>query len=66
VNHRGIAPAKFRKAIFDAARLAKVELAQVKDLPTPSDYPVAAGETSHLKSVLATVSRGGGSGKKEV
>jgi 23S rRNA (cytosine1962-C5)-methyltransferase len=57
VNHRGVAPAKFRKAIFDAARAAKVELAQVKDLPTPSDYPVAAGESSHLKSVLATVSR---------
>jgi hypothetical protein len=29
----------------------------VKDLPTPNDYPVAAGETSHLKSVLATRAR---------
>jgi 23S rRNA (cytosine1962-C5)-methyltransferase len=57
VNHRGISPAKFRRAIFDAGREAKVELAQVKDLPTPSDYPVAPGELSHLKSVLATVSR---------
>jgi 23S rRNA (cytosine1962-C5)-methyltransferase len=57
VNHRGIAPAKFRRAIFDAARRAKVELAQVKDLATPGDFPVACGESSHLKSVLATRSR---------
>jgi 23S rRNA (cytosine1962-C5)-methyltransferase len=57
VNHRGISPAKFRRAMFDAARTARVELAQVKDLPTPSDYPVASGEVSHLKSVLATVRR---------
>ena len=56
VNHRGISPAKFRRAIFDAGRIAKVELAQVKDLPTPNDYPLAAGEASHLKSVLATLS----------
>jgi 23S rRNA (cytosine1962-C5)-methyltransferase len=55
VNHRGISPAKFRRAMFDAARTARVELVQVKDLSTPSDYPVAPGETSHLKSVLATV-----------
>jgi len=43
--------------MFDAARSARVELAQVKDLSTPADYPVAPGETSHLKSVLATVRR---------
>jgi 23S rRNA (cytosine1962-C5)-methyltransferase len=54
VNHRGISPAKFRRALFDAGRAAKVELAQVKDLTTPGDFPVAAGETSHLKSVLVT------------
>ena len=57
VNHRGISPGKFRRAMFDAARSARVELAQVKDLSTPADYPVAPGETSHLKSVLATVRR---------
>jgi 23S rRNA (cytosine1962-C5)-methyltransferase len=55
VNHRGISPAKLRRAIFDAGRLANVELAQVKDLPTPGDFPVAPGETSHLKSALATL-----------
>jgi 23S rRNA (cytosine1962-C5)-methyltransferase len=57
VNHRGISATKFRRAIFDAGRAAKAELAQVKDLSTPSDYPVAAGESSHLKSVLATRAR---------
>ncbi|MGO8995531.1 MAG: class I SAM-dependent methyltransferase [Polyangiaceae bacterium] len=57
VNHRGISPAKFRRAIFDAGRAAKVELAQVKDLPTPGDFPLAPGESSHLKSVLATLAR---------
>jgi 23S rRNA (cytosine1962-C5)-methyltransferase len=55
VNHRGISQAKFRKAMFDAARIAKVEVAQAKDLPTPSDYPVAPGDWSHLKSVLVTL-----------
>jgi 23S rRNA (cytosine1962-C5)-methyltransferase len=59
VNHRGISQAKFRKAMFDAARIAKVEVAQAKDLPTPSDYPVAAGDWSHLKSVLVTLDASG-------
>ena len=57
VNHRGVTAAKFRRAMFDAARSAKLELAQVKDLATPADYPVAPGEASHLKTVLATVAR---------
>ncbi|HEY2512681.1 MAG TPA: class I SAM-dependent methyltransferase [Polyangiaceae bacterium] len=57
VNHRGVTAAKFRRAMFDAARSAKLELAQVKDLTTPADYPVAPGEASHLKTVLATVAR---------
>jgi 23S rRNA (cytosine1962-C5)-methyltransferase len=57
VNHRGISPAKFRRAVFDAGRKAKVELAQVKDLPTPGDFPLPPGESSHLKSVLATLAR---------
>src|SRR6202042_3039595 len=51
VNPRGISPAKFRRAIFDAGRKAKVELAQVKALPTPGDFPLPPGESSHLKSV---------------
>jgi 23S rRNA (cytosine1962-C5)-methyltransferase len=54
-NHRGIARARFRKMLFDAARLAHVDVAQVKDLPDPLDYPVAPGDESHLKSVLVTL-----------
>jgi 23S rRNA (cytosine1962-C5)-methyltransferase len=56
-NHRGIAPAKFRRILFDAARLAGVEAAQIKDLPDPSDYPPPLGGTSHLKSALVTLAR---------
>ncbi len=56
-NHRGIGHARFRKFLFEAARTAKVEVTQVKDLPDPSDFPVAPGEESHLKSVLATLRR---------
>lgn len=59
VNHRGVSPAKFRRALFDAARAAKVEVAQVKDMPALSDYPVAPGEASHLKCALVTLSRKG-------
>jgi 23S rRNA (cytosine1962-C5)-methyltransferase len=54
-NHRGIGLRKFRKQMHDAGRLARRELAQVKDLPVPSDFPPAPGEESHLKSLLVTV-----------
>ena len=57
VNHRGMSQAKLRRAVLDGARAAKVELTQAKDLPTPSDFPVASGEASHLKCVLATRAR---------
>ena len=50
-NHRGIRTAKFRRVLFDAARLAQREVAQVKDLPPPSDYPAPVGAESHLKAV---------------
>jgi 23S rRNA (cytosine1962-C5)-methyltransferase len=56
-NHRGIARAKFRRMLRDAARLANVELAQVKDMPDPLDYPPPLGKESHLKSVLVTRAR---------
>jgi len=56
-NHRGIARARFRKMLFEAGRRARVEIAQVKDLPDPSDYPVAVGGESHLKSVLVTLGK---------
>jgi 23S rRNA (cytosine1962-C5)-methyltransferase len=57
VNHRGISQAKFRRTMFDAARKAKTEVAQAKDLPIGGDYPVAPGDASHLKSVLVTLAR---------
>ena len=57
-NHRGIPQAKFRRLLFDAARLANVDVAQIKDLPDPGDYPHAPGGASHLKSVLVTLGRG--------
>jgi 23S rRNA (cytosine1962-C5)-methyltransferase len=54
-NHRGIRQDRFRKMLFDATRLAKVEAAQIKDMPAPSDFPVAVGGESHLKSALVTL-----------
>jgi 23S rRNA (cytosine1962-C5)-methyltransferase len=54
-NHRGIPEKRFRKLIFDAARTANVEVTQVKDLATPSDFPPPPEGESHLKAVLATL-----------
>jgi 23S rRNA (cytosine1962-C5)-methyltransferase len=54
-NHRGIASARFRRLLFDAGRASKREIAQVKDLAPPSDYPVAPGAEAHLKSALVTL-----------
>ena len=54
-NHRGISVGRFRKVLFDAARAAGRDVAQVKDLPAPSDFP-HVGEP-HTKSALATLAR---------
>jgi len=54
-NHRGISQAKFRRFAFDAGRLAERNVAQAKDLPVGSDYPVAAGSDPAMKSVLITL-----------
>ncbi len=54
-NHRGISQQKLRKFLHDAARLAKREVAQMKDLPTPLDFPPEPGQDPHLTSVLVTV-----------
>ena len=54
-NHRGISVARFRKVLFDAARTAGRDVAQVKDLPAPSDFP-HVGEP-HTKSALVTLGR---------
>jgi len=54
-NHRGIGHAKFRRFMFEAAKIAGRTVAQVKDLPRPDDFPVAIGAESHLKCVLVTL-----------
>jgi len=55
-NHRGITPSRFRKILFDAARAAGRDVAQVKDLAEPADFPVAPGAGPHMKSALVTLS----------
>jgi 23S rRNA (cytosine1962-C5)-methyltransferase len=57
-SHRGISRARFRRIMFDSARAAKRRIAQVKDLPGPSDYPVPAGGREHMKSVWLSVEGG--------
>jgi 23S rRNA (cytosine1962-C5)-methyltransferase len=54
-NHRGISQSRFRKILFDAGRAANRELAQVKDLPEPEDFPCPAGGEPHTKSALVRV-----------
>jgi 23S rRNA (cytosine1962-C5)-methyltransferase len=54
-NHRGIPAARFRRLLFDAARQAKREVTQVKDLPAPPDFPVPPGGEPHTKSALVSV-----------
>jgi 23S rRNA (cytosine1962-C5)-methyltransferase len=50
-NHRGIHRQRFRRMLFDAGRAAKLGDLRVRDLPDPSDYPVAAGQDGNTKSV---------------
>jgi len=54
-NHRGISGTRFRRILFDAGRAAGRELAQVKDLPPQSDYPVAPEAEPLLKSAWVSV-----------
>jgi 23S rRNA (cytosine1962-C5)-methyltransferase len=54
-NHRGIAPPRFRRILFDAARLAKRDVTQMRDMPEPSDFPVAPGALGHMKTALVSL-----------
>ena len=54
-NHRGIAASRFRRILFDAGRTARRDVAQVKDLPEPPDFPAAPGAGPHMKSALVTL-----------
>jgi 23S rRNA (cytosine1962-C5)-methyltransferase len=51
-NHRKTVQAKLRRWLHEAARDAKREVAQMKDLPPPVDFPPPWGREPHLKSVL--------------
>jgi 23S rRNA (cytosine1962-C5)-methyltransferase len=54
-NHRGITPSRFRRILFDAARRAGRDAAQVKDLAEPPDFPAAPGDGPHMKSALVSL-----------
>lgn len=55
-NHRGLHRMKLRRYLHEAMRAAKREVAQMKDLADPEDFPPAPGEPSHLKAILVTLS----------
>jgi 23S rRNA (cytosine1962-C5)-methyltransferase len=54
-NHRKTDRRRFRRVLDVAARSAKVEVAQLKDLPEPLDFPSEYGAEPHLKSALVTL-----------
>jgi 23S rRNA (cytosine1962-C5)-methyltransferase len=54
-NHRRISPAKLRRVLFDAAREAGRDAAQVKDLSEDADFTVAPGGHPNMKSALVTL-----------
>jgi 23S rRNA (cytosine1962-C5)-methyltransferase len=56
-NHRGISRGRFRKILFEAGRSARRDVAQVKDLSPPSDFPVRSAADEHTKSALVTLER---------
>ncbi len=55
-NHRGIVRMKFRRYLHEAAHEAGRTVAQLRDLPSPPDFPPVPGREHHLKSALATLS----------
>lgn len=54
-NHQQVVRAKLRRWLHEAARDARRELTQMKDLEVPYDHPPEPGREPHLKSVLLTV-----------
>ena len=54
-NHRGIARARLRRQLHEAARIAARQVTQMKDLPDPIDFPPEPGQEPHLKSILVTL-----------
>jgi 23S rRNA (cytosine1962-C5)-methyltransferase len=54
-NHRGITPHKLRRILFDAGRAAKRDVTQMRDMPEPPDFPVAAGALGHMKTAIVSL-----------
>lgn len=54
-NHRGIPMMKLRRKLHEAARAVGREVAQMRSLPPPSDFPAPPGSEPHLKCVLVTL-----------
>jgi 23S rRNA (cytosine1962-C5)-methyltransferase len=54
-NHRGITPHKLRRILFDAARAAKRDVTQMRDMPEPPDFPVAPGALGHMKTAIVSL-----------
>ena len=52
-NDRRLTQGAFREAIREGARGVSIELAQLRDLPAPTDFPALPGGEPHLKGVLA-------------
>ncbi len=54
-NHKGLHRMRFRRYLHEGLRAAGREVAQMKDLPDPEDFPPSSGGSSHLKAVLITL-----------
>jgi 23S rRNA (cytosine1962-C5)-methyltransferase len=54
-NHKGLHRMKFRRYLHEGLRAAGREVAQMKDLPDPEDFPAGPGGSCHLKAVLITL-----------
>lgn len=54
-NHKGLPRMRFRRYLHEGLRAAGREVAQLKDLPDPEDFPPWPGAECHLKAVLVTL-----------
>ena len=54
-NDQRMTPSAFRRHLHEAARRARLEPRQMKDVPVPPDFPTLPGSPPHLKSVLIAV-----------
>ena len=54
-NDRRLPLGRLRRMLHEAARAAGVRVIQMKDFPTPRDFPTSVAGASHLKTVLVTL-----------